>query len=191
MSGSGISWAMCKSAPRSRQITTPAPHHSVFYRSDALPAAQPTASKHWRATVVITYYYYLIIFLLHDAQVIKIGPSVQPIGVTKKPKDKLGICRNNSYCQIEMLFSMVGISMGSINMFHQNWLSGCQATVICTRPSKPRPSLRPRHWPARPRWDWGICQVIRGETEARHRDTSRQPQHWGAETEATTNYFGT
>ena len=38
----------CKSAPRSRQITMPAPHHSVFYRPDALPAAQPTASKHWR-----------------------------------------------------------------------------------------------------------------------------------------------
>ena len=48
MSGSGISWAICKSAPSSRQITTPAPHHSVFYRPDALPAAQPTASKHWR-----------------------------------------------------------------------------------------------------------------------------------------------
>ena len=48
MSGSGISWAICKSAPRSRQITTPVPHHSVFYRLDALPAAQPTASKHWR-----------------------------------------------------------------------------------------------------------------------------------------------
>jgi len=30
--------------------TTPAPHHSVFYRPDALPAAQPTASKHWRHT---------------------------------------------------------------------------------------------------------------------------------------------
>ena len=27
--------------------TTPAPHRSVFYRPDALPAAQPTASKHW------------------------------------------------------------------------------------------------------------------------------------------------
>jgi len=26
VSGSGISWAICKSAPRSRQITTPAPH---------------------------------------------------------------------------------------------------------------------------------------------------------------------
>ena len=39
---------ICKSAPRSRQITTPAPRHSVFNRPDALPAAQPTASKHWR-----------------------------------------------------------------------------------------------------------------------------------------------
>ena len=48
MSGSGISWNICKSAPRSRQITMPIPHHSVFYRPDALPAAQPTASKHWR-----------------------------------------------------------------------------------------------------------------------------------------------
>ena len=48
VSGSGISWAVCNSAPRSRQITTPAPHRSVFYRPDALPAAQPTVSKHWR-----------------------------------------------------------------------------------------------------------------------------------------------
>jgi len=48
VSGSGISWAICKYAPRSRQITTPAPHHSVFHRPDALPAAQPTASKQWR-----------------------------------------------------------------------------------------------------------------------------------------------
>ena len=50
VSGSGTSWAICKSAPRSRQTTTPAPHHSVFYRPDALPAAQPTASKHWLIT---------------------------------------------------------------------------------------------------------------------------------------------
>jgi len=33
-------------APRSKQIITPAPHHSVFYRPDALPAAQPTVTKH-------------------------------------------------------------------------------------------------------------------------------------------------
>jgi len=31
VSGSGISWAICKSATRSRQITMPAPHHSVFF----------------------------------------------------------------------------------------------------------------------------------------------------------------
>ena len=48
VSGSGISWTICKSAPRSRQTTMPAPHHSVFYRPNDLPAAQPTASKHWR-----------------------------------------------------------------------------------------------------------------------------------------------
>ena len=47
-------WAIWKSAPRSRQITTPAPHHSVFYRPDALPATQPTASKHWRHYIVNT-----------------------------------------------------------------------------------------------------------------------------------------
>ena len=29
----------------SSQITVPTSHHSVFYRPDALPAAQPTASK--------------------------------------------------------------------------------------------------------------------------------------------------
>ena len=32
----------------SLQTTMPAPHHLVFYRPDALPAVQPTASKHWR-----------------------------------------------------------------------------------------------------------------------------------------------
>jgi len=38
---------LCKPfAPGSRQITTPVPHHSSLYRPDALPAAQPTASKH-------------------------------------------------------------------------------------------------------------------------------------------------
>jgi len=48
VSGSGISWVECKFAPCSRQITMPAPQHSVFYRLDALPVAQPMASKHWR-----------------------------------------------------------------------------------------------------------------------------------------------
>ena len=43
VSGSGISWAICKSAPRSRQITTPAPHHSVFWQAGC-PSCRPTNS---------------------------------------------------------------------------------------------------------------------------------------------------
>ena len=43
MSGNGISWDICKSAPRSRQITTPAPHHSVFLHTGC-PSCCPTNS---------------------------------------------------------------------------------------------------------------------------------------------------
>ena len=45
VSGSGIRWAVCKSAPRSRQITTPAPHRSVFIgRMPFLPPNQQRQS---------------------------------------------------------------------------------------------------------------------------------------------------
>ena len=46
MSGNGISWAICKSASRSRQITTPAPHHSSFFtgRMPFLPTNQQRQS---------------------------------------------------------------------------------------------------------------------------------------------------
>ena len=45
VSGSGISWAICKSAPHSRQITMPAPHHSVFTgRMPFLPPNQQRQS---------------------------------------------------------------------------------------------------------------------------------------------------
>ena len=43
VSGSGISWAICKAAPRSRQITTPAPHRSVFLQAGC-PSCHPTNS---------------------------------------------------------------------------------------------------------------------------------------------------
>jgi len=42
VSGSGITWAICKSAPRSRQITTPACRHSVF--TGRMPFCRPTNS---------------------------------------------------------------------------------------------------------------------------------------------------
>ena len=46
VSGSSISWAVCKSAPSSRQITMPAPHHSWFFtgRMPFLPPNQQRQS---------------------------------------------------------------------------------------------------------------------------------------------------
>ena len=43
---SGISWAVCKLAPRSRQITMPAPHHSVFLQAGC-PSCRPTNSNYF------------------------------------------------------------------------------------------------------------------------------------------------
>jgi len=62
---SDISGTICKSfAPRSRQITMPAPpHHSNFYRLDSLPNAQPTVAKHWRHE---GYPKYLVIWVLQQ-----------------------------------------------------------------------------------------------------------------------------
>ena len=70
-SGSGIGWATCKSAPRSRQITTPTPHHSVFTgRMPFLPPNQQRQSTEGISTegimanesvpkiVINNYYYY-------------------------------------------------------------------------------------------------------------------------------------
>ena len=52
VSGSGVSWAICKSAPRSRQITTPAPHHSVFTgRMPFLPPNQQRQSTEGTKTL--------------------------------------------------------------------------------------------------------------------------------------------
>jgi len=42
VSGSGISWAVCKSAPCSRQKTTPAPHHCFLQAG--CPSCRPTNS---------------------------------------------------------------------------------------------------------------------------------------------------
>ena len=53
VSGSGISWAICKSAPRSREITMPAPHHTVFLQVGC-PSCHPTNSvKALKATLAL------------------------------------------------------------------------------------------------------------------------------------------
>jgi len=61
VSGSGISWAICKSAPGSRQITTPARHHSSFLQAGC-PSCRPTNSvkalKHWVTFYIHSLYTY-------------------------------------------------------------------------------------------------------------------------------------
>ena len=53
VSGSGISRAICKSAPCSRQITMPAPHPSVFLQAGC-PSCHPTNSvKALKALIVV------------------------------------------------------------------------------------------------------------------------------------------
>ena len=44
VSGSGISWATCKSASCSRQITMPVPHHSKVFLQAGCPSCRPTNS---------------------------------------------------------------------------------------------------------------------------------------------------
>ena len=55
-SGSGISRAIRKSAPRSRQITTPVPQHSIFLQTGC-PSCRPTNSvKALKASYVYSVY---------------------------------------------------------------------------------------------------------------------------------------
>ena len=54
VSGSGISWVVCKSAPHSRQTTTPAPHLSVFLQAGC-PSYHPTNSVKALKAVHIIY----------------------------------------------------------------------------------------------------------------------------------------
>ena len=60
MSGSGISWAICKSAPRSRHVTTPALHHSVFLQAGC-PSCRPTNSvKALKASCLINWRIFML-----------------------------------------------------------------------------------------------------------------------------------
>ena len=60
VSGSGITWAICKSAPHSRQITMPAPHHSCFF-TGRMPFLSPNQEHQSTVGTTITCNYYVII----------------------------------------------------------------------------------------------------------------------------------
>ena len=51
VSGSDISWAICKSAPCSRETTTPAPHHSFF--TGRMPFLPPNQQRQSTEGIII------------------------------------------------------------------------------------------------------------------------------------------
>ena len=62
-------WAICKSAPRSRQITMPAPHHSFLQAG--CPSCRPTNSvKALKAFNYIYYHLFNVICSLCDIKVL-------------------------------------------------------------------------------------------------------------------------
>ena len=63
VSGSGISWAVCKAASRPRQITMPAPHHSVLQAR--CPSCRPCNSI---KTLKAFKRYRLLTFIHHSSQ---------------------------------------------------------------------------------------------------------------------------
>ena len=80
VSGSGISWAIYKSAPHSKQITVPAPHHSVF--SGWMP------------------------FLLSNQQ----HQSTEGYVLQKDdPNSSTKITSNHSHCQLLLQFSLLQV----------------------------------------------------------------------------------
>jgi len=103
--GSGISWTICKqSTPCSKQITTPASHHPLFYRPNALPDAQPMVSEHRRhkietgATRAPTH-------LLHLSVCLSVCLSARPPAC---PSVRLSLCL--SVCLLVMTVSPAKIS---------------------------------------------------------------------------------
>jgi len=55
VSGSGISWVICKSAPRSRQITTPAPTTQFF--TGRMPFLPPNQQRQSTEGIVEQYHF--------------------------------------------------------------------------------------------------------------------------------------
>ena len=136
MSGSRISWAICKSAPCSRQTTTPAPHHSFFYRPDALSAAQPTASKHWRHCSKLSrliYYYY------HHTHLMASFSRTTWVSWYQKGKSSLDLNEINlDYYAFSALTLLVGRQEGHPPIRPvKNWVVGCWHGYLCGARCRP------------------------------------------------------
>ena len=74
----------CKSAPRSRQITTPAPHHSIFLQAGCPSCRSTNSIKAWKAPIVDFYCSVLVRELLGGKEYLKSVVKDVHIPYTKK-----------------------------------------------------------------------------------------------------------
>jgi len=84
VSGSGISWAIRKSAPRSRQITMPAPHHSVF--RGRMPFLSPNQQRQSTEGSLSVIQWYMLKCILHLSWNINI--PYQPVPVLLRNRSR-------------------------------------------------------------------------------------------------------
>ena len=87
---------------------TPTPHHSGFYRLDALPDTKPTASKYWRQLILTC-----VIHRLHADQ--------STARYTSSPKDHWNWCR--------LMVSKADISQMTLDVNSAVGFAFCQASV--------------------------------------------------------------
>ena len=139
MSGNGICWAICKSAPHP-QIDN---HASIsplsFYRPDAFPATQPTASKHWRRSSIIPIcFLHLLRSMASSLFKIHAWQSFHTISV--QPFFGLPLCLAPSTSYSIHFFAQSLSSFCSTCPYHCN-LFCCSTKIISSNPSLSLSSL--------------------------------------------------
>ena len=110
------------------QTTTPAPHHSVFYRPDALPAAQPTASKHWRQT------YTRVVTILEKLHAFIINNNKQSSDALNWARDDGGLGRHwHQLDHMQTICTSIRTdnhtNTSSLNFYRPNALPAAQPTA--------------------------------------------------------------
>jgi len=136
VSGSGISWAKCKSAPRSRQITTPEPHHSVFAgRMPFLPPnqqRQSTEGSNTTATQISVFQYPL--YNYHWCQ-----PGCSSKQTGNKVAEAMNWTSDNRNSELQANNATTEIMLPFwVNFVEQRWVSTCRALTLFSFWSLPK-----------------------------------------------------
>jgi len=119
--GNGISWAVCKSAPRSRQITMPAPHPSDLFCTGC-PFCRPTNSvKALKAVHYVSNWLQLLCATFQTAGLYKGMLMTKPWPTQSSLQ--LGITQTELYNSYEMSVGNSGILRILPNSQHPTTLS--------------------------------------------------------------------